>query len=115
MVYVCRQPGSHVGRNGAALVFFTSDLHIGHRLVAGARLAGSYEHVDRDAVTEADIAEHNLILAEGWDELVGPDDIVWVLGDLSGGTKAAQEKALTWIGDRPGAKHLIVGNHDGEQ
>jgi len=56
---------------------------------------------------------HDAYLAQKWDSTVGEDDTVWVLGDISSGTKPAQRNALQWISDRPGTKKLIGGNHDG--
>jgi calcineurin-like phosphoesterase family protein len=43
---------------------------------------------------------------------VRADDQVWVLGDISVGGKANETRALAWIAQRPGAKHLVAGNHD---
>lgn len=37
---------------------------------------------------------------------------MWVLGDISSGTNKAHLKALEWIKQRNGTKHLIAGNHD---
>lgn len=105
-------------------VWFTSDLHIGHALVARERMAPVIAAVV-DAValvtdaaptqlSEPDtIALHDNALAAAWDGLVGPKDQVWVLGDISAGGTAAQERALIWLTQRPGEKHLVSGNHDG--
>lgn len=82
-------------------VWFTSDLHIGHVKVAEHR------------VPSGGVQEHDAILATMWDARVQPDDQVWVLGDISSGTKSGQLTALGWLRDRPGHKHLIAGNHDG--
>lgn len=85
-------------------VFFTSDLHIGHEFVAKLRGFNTVEDHDRH-------------LADKWDRVVNPNgdrgDQVWVLGDISAGGSRAQTAALAWIMQRPGRKHLIVGNHDG--
>ncbi len=80
-------------------VFYTADLHIGHSLVAGLR---GFE----------DPAEHDAELARRWDARVAAADTVWLLGDISGGGRGSQQRALAWIADRPGVKHLIAGNHD---
>jgi len=77
--------------------FFTSDQHIGHKFVAGTR-------------GFADPAEHDRVLAEKWDAVVGPDDTVFVLGDISINPK--RDGAWDWFRVRPGKKHLIAGNHD---
>jgi len=78
-------------------VWFTSDLHLGHRLIAGLR--------GFNGDTEA----HDAALADAWDSTVGTTDQVWVLGDL---TLSNPNAALEWVSRRPGQKHLIVGNHD---
>ncbi|AAC18507.1 phosphoesterase [Mycobacterium phage Lakes] len=79
-------------------VWFTSDLHIGHAKVAE----------DRDWAGP----DHDLHLAELWDEQVGKEDVVWILGDISSGGTRAQLDALGWLLNRPGRKRLILGNHD---
>lgn len=86
-------------------VWFTSDLHIGHELVAVQRFQPS--QIDGPAA----IAWHDATLARVWDGSVGKDDQVWVLGDLSAGGPEATAYALNWIADRPGTKHLVPGNH----
>jgi calcineurin-like phosphoesterase family protein len=80
-------------------VWFTADLHVGHRFVAGLR-------------GHSDTNDHDSLLASHWDRMVQPDDQVWVLGDISVGGSRAQRAALEWIADRPGTKHLVSGNHD---
>lgn len=80
-------------------VWFTSDVHIGHRMVAELR---GFE----------DVVEHDAKLASNWDRVVRPDDTVWFLGDLSVGGKAREREAIAWIAARHGRKHLVAGNHD---
>lgn len=99
-------------------IYYTSDLHIGHRLVAGLR--GFYDEDspieqifgdDRvvQALFEADPDEHDAWLADIWDTTLHPDDHIYILGDISinGG-----QHALDWISARKGHFHLIAGNHD---
>jgi len=81
-------------------VWFTSDLHIGHGLVAGLRGFAS-------------TGIHDDALATAWDATVAPEDTVWVLGDISAGGSTGQRNALAWIAQRNGTKHLVAGNHDG--
>lgn len=76
--------------------FFTSDHHLGHRLVADKRGFASVE-------------AHDAALAQYWDAVVGTGDTVWVLGDL---TLGPLHKALDWFTERPGRLKLIFGNHD---
>jgi calcineurin-like phosphoesterase family protein len=91
-------------------VYFSSDLHIRHKLVAKLRadMVGVAFASDDETV-----AWHDHYLATRWDALVKSDDQVWVLGDISGGGKGSQLNALEWIARRPGEKHLVPGNHDG--
>ena len=77
--------------------WFTSDLHLGHRLVAGKRGFGE----DTDA--------HDAALAANWRACVGETDIVWVLGDL---TLGRVDAALAPLAALPGRKRLVLGNHD---
>lgn len=95
--------------------WFTADLHIGHKLMAHHRAAAAticapWESPEIDAFV---IDWHDRALAANWDALVGPDDLVWVLGDISAGGARAQRGALEWLAARPGRKRLIAGNHDG--
>ncbi len=92
--------------------FFTADLHLGHRniaryeperaLAAGvAPLGGSAD--DR---TQARL---DTFLIDRWNEVVGPDDEVWVLGDVVMGQL---ERTLTSLGRLLGHVVLVPGNHD---
>lgn len=82
--------------------WFTADLHFGHRLVAG----------HRGFLTEGgpNTMAHDLTLIDRWCQVVRSDDHVWVLGDIA---VSSPTRALGIIGDLPGIKHLIAGNHDG--
>ena len=83
-----------------AVVHYTSDLHFGHRLVAGLR---GFPTTD----------EHDDEVATRWRQVVRPDDTVWVLGDLAVTTNRARlAEILDRISGLPGTKHLILGNHD---
>jgi len=89
-------------------VWYTSDIHVGHRLVAGIRGFNAVLD-DEGKPSPDDVAEHDRVLGANWDAVVKPGDQVYVLGDISinGG-----QHALDWIAARPGTKHLIAGNHD---
>lgn len=78
--------------------WFTSDLHIGHTNVIA--------YCDRPfrSVSAMDAA-----LVAAWNAVVGPDDEVWVLGDLAMGPIA---ESLPLAKQLVGCKHLLVGNHD---
>jgi calcineurin-like phosphoesterase family protein len=99
-------------------VWYTSDLHIGHKLVAGLRGFWDEDYMVTVPVTAenpsgaeaiSDTTEHDEWLADLWDSTVAELDQVFILGDISinGG-----QHALDWINARPGRKHLIFGNHD---
>jgi calcineurin-like phosphoesterase family protein len=83
-------------------VFYTSDLHIGHRNVQEMR----------SPYMETSGGWHDEVLADNWDTVVNKDDVVYVLGDLCLQGTRVTENALAWIKERPGRKHLIFGNHD---
>lgn len=96
---------------------YTSDNHHDHEMVAVLRMLQrqaadgrtlSKEDLSRDQIDEM-IAEHSRIQAENWDRVVGPDDTVFVLGDISMNPKKG---AFQWFRERPGKKVLIAGNHD---
>lgn len=78
-------------------VLFTSDTHFGdHRtLNIGKRPFASVAAMDE-------------ALVAGWNAVVGPEDVVWHLGDVA--RRGAEVPALL---DRlHGTKHLIRGNND---
>lgn len=82
-------------------IWFTSDLHLGHRFVS--RLRGF-----------ADTAEHDEVVLRNLQADVQPGDRLWMLGDLSVGDKNDEQHALDLIVDHlpEVEKHLIAGNHD---
>lgn len=90
--------------------YFTSDLHIGHRLVAGIR--GFWQGDGEPGPdSEPDTDSHTRALIDSWKH-VKTDDIVWILGDLCVSGKW-WPGALRVIADYlPGRKRLITGNHD---
>ncbi len=52
-------------------------------------------------------------IRENWEKLVGKDDIVVVPGDLSWAKKFDAALAdLNWLGELPGTKIILRGNHD---
>lgn len=78
--------------------WFTADLHLGHANIIG--------YCDRPF---ASVAEMDDALVERWNEAVGPDDEVWVLGDVALGPI---EASLARVGELAGRKVLVAGNHD---
>jgi len=57
--------------------------------------------------------DHSSRMAEAWDDSVEDEDTVLLPGDISW-ARNLEEAApdLRWIGDRPGRKILLRGNHD---
>jgi predicted phosphohydrolase len=56
---------------------------------------------------------HPLPLQKAWDELVTPEDVVIVAGDISWATRPSEvAEDLAWLDARPGRKVLLRGNHD---
>lgn len=80
------------------MVYFTSDLHFCH---------------DKDFVWQVrgfeSIDEMNAEIVRRWNEIVYPDDDVYVLGDLTLGNV---EEGLKLIAKLNGYLHIIRGNHD---
>ena len=79
--------------------FFTSDTHFGH----GGAL-GLYRR------PFASVAAMNEALVERWNETVGPDDVVWHLGDFAIRQRPAVVAEL--LARLNGRKHLVAGNND---
>jgi calcineurin-like phosphoesterase family protein len=81
-------------------LFFTSDQHFGH---GGARGLFRRPFATTAAMDAAMVAR--------WNEVVGPDDEVWHLGDFA--VRQSAERMGGLLDGLRGAKHLIVGNNDG--
>lgn len=79
--------------------YFISDLHFGHK--------NCLAFDNRPFNT---IEEHDKCLIETWNEIVGIDDDVYVLGDISWHNVT---KTIEIVKQLNGNKHLIKGNHDG--
>ena len=78
--------------------FFISDLHFGHKNVLAF-----------DNREFPSIEAHDEALIRNWNEAVGIDDDVWILGDISWhGTM----KTVEILKRLNGVKHLCIGNHD---
>jgi calcineurin-like phosphoesterase family protein len=80
-------------------IFFTSDTHFGH----GGAL-GLYRR------PFASVAAMNEALIERWNEVVGPSDEVWHLGDFA--IRQPPAVVAEWLGRLRGRKHLVPGNND---
>jgi calcineurin-like phosphoesterase family protein len=80
-------------------VWFTADLHLGHKKVSDLRGFSNPQ-------------EHNDAIVARWRKMIRYEDEVWVLGDISGGGSASQLSALAILSKLPGTKYLVAGNHD---
>ena len=81
------------------MIYFTSDLHLGHEAVI---------RMQNRPFTNAD--EMNRVLIENYNSVVHKDDTVYLLGDIC--FRIGVEKANELIASLKGKKYLIRGNHD---
>ena len=81
------------------MIYFTSDLHLGHEEVLVKR------HRPFENVTDM-----NEALIRNYNQRVGEDDTVYILGDLC--HKISVEEANALIARLGGRKILLRGNHD---
>ena len=80
--------------------FLTSDSHFGH--------SGIIEWLDRPFATVVAINDAMVAI---WNSVVRPKDTVWHLGDFALGPRGTAAKVFRRL---HGIKHLVVGNHDGD-
>ena len=78
-------------------VFFTADTHF-----------GDHRTINIQKRPFATVAEMDAVLIERWNTVVGPDDVVWHLGDVA--WRAADVTGL--LARLHGTKHLLRGNND---
>lgn len=81
-------------------LFAISDLHLSFGVDKPMHIFGDHWAGHADKIRTA------------WDAMVGPDDWMLVGGDTSWGLSLDEAKPdLDWLGERPGRKVLIKGNH----
>ena len=80
------------------MIYYTSDLHLGH--------ANVIRHCDRPF---ADANEMDAALINNWNAKVHRNDTVYIVGDFLFRAKRLAEEYLSVL---KGKKHLIIGNHD---
>ena len=80
-------------------IFFTADTHFGDPHILRHR-----------AARFGDIEAHDAALVSGWNAAVGPEDVVWHLGDFAAHASRAHCAAI--FARLNGVKHLVRGNHD---
>ena len=110
-------------------IYFTSDLHFCHPFVAALR---GYCKTDDDPITLHDKVsngeltftelkdlvnwrKHDEDLINNFNEILKPEDELYVLGDLSTGGRASAQEAIIMVGRLKvprKRRHLILGNHD---
>lgn len=78
-------------------LFFSADLHVGDRAIAGWRRFAS-------------VAEHDAAILAGINSRVGADDELWLLGDLCRPNRASVRALRASIACRH--VHVVEGNHD---
>ena len=91
----------HFRRNEViAMVYFTSDLHLGH--------TNAIEFTNRPF---SSVGEMNRVLIQNINDMVGIDDELWILGDFA--YKVGREEVRR-MREQIKCKHvhLIAGNHD---
>lgn len=81
------------------MIYFTSDLHLGHQNVI--RLC---QRPFRD------VEQMNATLLQRWNEVIKSHDTIYILGDLT--MKLSLDEANHMISQLKGKKILVRGNHD---
>lgn len=82
-------------------VFFTSDFHLFHQNV-----------LKFDKRPFEDVHEMHKVIEERWNEVVGPDDYVIYLGDLSFARREDKAYVEGMMHSLNGEIHFVMGNHD---
>jgi calcineurin-like phosphoesterase family protein len=82
------------------VIWYTSDTHFGHENIV--------EYCQRPFLN---VQHMNEGLVERWNRRVGPDDVVYHLGDFSMYLQREEQRAL--LAKLHGHKVLVLGNHDG--
>lgn len=90
-------------------VWFTADLHFGHKNIIKYTDRASYLGLDLENDPDW-LDKHDAALIEYWNSVVGKKDLVYILGDFSFRTSEGTKKILNKLN---GKKYLVVGNHDG--
>ena len=80
------------------MIYYTADHHFGHTNII--------KHTSRPFQT---VEEMDAVLLANWNDVVKPQDTVYILGDLFFRNTVSAEDYLRRLN---GKKHLIIGNHD---
>lgn len=107
------------------MIYFTSDLHFSHPLVAALRgfsdISGDIKlqkslMSSNEFESHCDLTEHNKTIIRNINSVVKQTDELYILGDICSGTKHSMDEALKCLSKlniAPTKRHLILGNHDG--
>lgn len=80
------------------MIFFTSDLHFGHRNIISAAQRPFASSEEMDAA-----------LIKNWNRRIRPNDEIYILGDF---TMQGPQFAMEILRQLNGRKYLVRGNHD---
>ena len=78
--------------------WFTADLHLGHRNI-----------LDYCSRPFTDVGSMNDTLIDNWNDVVAPNDTVWIVGDFALGKI---DDTLPLVSALHGRRILVAGNHD---
>jgi calcineurin-like phosphoesterase family protein len=105
-------------------IYFTSDTHFGHKLMARIRgfAPGEPQLTIDDVENQSRLFDHEKAVREGianmddaliqnWNRRVQPGDVIYHLGDFSFAPAQRIEQILMSL---KGRIHLFIGNHDKE-
>jgi len=81
------------------MIYLISDLHLDHKNIM--------RYCDR---LFSSVEEMNRTIIDNWNEVVGEDDFVYLVGDLAFGRR--RSKMRYWLKQLNGNVILILGNHD---
>ena len=81
------------------MIYLISDLHLDHKNIM--------RYCDRPF---SSVEEMNRTIIDNWNEVVGEDDFVYLVGDLAFGRR--RSKMRYWLKKLNGNVILILGNHD---
>lgn len=82
------------------MIYFTSDLHFGHKNILQFQKNRKFESVEKMDKT----------LIKNWNNKVKDNDEIYILGDFT--LKKDEEYILNILNQLNGKKYLIKGNHD---
>ena len=93
--------------------FVASDIHFNHKNILKYNADPRGDGRDFDTLTESEIdaqvSRMNETIIAHWNEVVGPDDHTFILGDLCMGQMQFAVKTITRLN---GWKTIVLGNHD---